>query len=154
MGEGMCLCNHVWPPVPLPHNGKELQVIRMGESRTPQVRKSEELQFTEFICARCGNCCRGEGFVRIFPDEAQRIGEFLGIPLAEFLEEYTREPDLAEDAAAGIRWLVDKPGPLRECVFFEENACRIHPVKPQRCRDFPLKWRTPDAFNYCEGLKS
>ncbi|AXA34862.1 MAG: YkgJ family cysteine cluster protein [Candidatus Hydrogenedentota bacterium] len=126
----------------------------MGGNRTMQMPTGEELQITEFICARCGNCCRGEGFVRVFPNEAQRIAEFLGIPVEQFLREYTRVPDLAEDVAAGVRWLIDKPGPLRECIFLDGNACRIHPVKPQRCRDFPLKWRTPDAFTYCEGLRS
>jgi Fe-S-cluster containining protein len=32
--------------------------------------------------------------------------------------------------------------------------CRIHPVKPERCRTFPLTWRTPDIMDYCVGMQS
>jgi Fe-S-cluster containining protein len=30
----------------------------------------------------------------------------------------------------------------------------IHPVKPLKCRTFPLAWRTPDVCEYCVGMKS
>ncbi len=118
-------------------------------------KQSDQLDYElkEFVCARCGNCCRGEGIVRIHPEEAQRICEFLGLSLDEFIASYTRVPDDPEDAARGVRWLLDKPGPLRECIFLEGNECRIHPVKPERCRTFPLAWRTPDILDYCVGMQ-
>lgn len=108
---------------------------------------------SEFVCARCGNCCRGEGIVRATLAECRTIAAFLQMELDEFLARYTREPEDEEDRRCGVRWFVDKPGPDRECVFLENNLCRIHPVKPQRCRTFPLAWRTPDILEYCVGMQ-
>ncbi|MGC8740784.1 MAG: YkgJ family cysteine cluster protein [Candidatus Sumerlaeaceae bacterium] len=118
---------------------------------TPDRRANYELK--EFVCARCGNCCRGEGIVRVKPDEAMSIAAFLGLSLDEFYAHFTRDPEDPGDAQQGIRWLIDKPGPLRECIFLDGNLCRVHPVKPERCRAFPLAWRTPDILDYCVGMQ-
>lgn len=101
----------------------------------------------------CGNCCRGEGFVRIKADEAPRIAEFLGLSLDEFLRRYTRTPEIKSQARAGDLWFVDKPGLEQDCIFLENNLCTINPVKPQQCIGFPLKWRTSDIMDYCVGMQ-
>lgn len=113
-----------------------------------------EYALTPFVCARCGNCCRGEGFVRVSPEEQRAMAAYLGIGLEEFQRLYTRPPEIAEHAAAGDLWLRDQPGPEQACIFLgPDNSCRVHPVKPQKCKDFPLKWRTPDVMEYCVGLR-
>lgn len=104
----------------------------------------EEYQIEGFVCQRCGNCCRGEGFVRITSAEAQNIAFFLNLSLDEFYQNYTVK---VHDSS----WLRDKPN--KDCIFLENNLCRIHPVKPQQCRDFPLKWRPAEIFNYCRGMQ-
>lgn len=123
-------------------------------SETNAGRDAGAYELKEFVCARCGNCCRGEGIVRVTTAEAQAIAQYLGLTCEEFYERYTRDPEDPHDAEQGTRWLIDKPGPLRECIFLENNLCRIHPVKPERCRTFPLAWRTPDIMDYCVGMQS
>lgn len=110
-------------------------------------------EIEEFRCAMCGNCCRGEGYVRLRPEDVTAMAAHLGLSEEEFCAEYTRPAGIAAHAAAGDIWLKDKPGPEQECIMLENNLCRVHPVKPPACVGFPLKWRTPDVMDYCEGLK-
>jgi Fe-S-cluster containining protein len=113
-----------------------------------------EYEVKAFACAMCGNCCRGEGYVRVTPEDVARIAELLQISVTEFQERYTREPEIAEHMDAGDLWLIDKPGPEMECIFLERNRCWVHAAKPIQCIGFPLKWRTPDVVDYCVGMKS
>jgi Fe-S-cluster containining protein len=108
---------------------------------------------TSFVCAMCGNCCRGEGYVRISPAEVEKIANYLGIGRAEFLREYTRVPEIEEQRLTSDVWLKDQPGPEQACIFLRENRCAIHEVKPIQCIGFPLRWRTPDVLEYCEGMR-
>lgn len=108
---------------------------------------------TEFACAHCGNCCRGDGYVRVTPDDIRRMAGHLNISVQDFIKTYTRIPEIREQADAGDLWLHDKPGPEQECILLENNLCRVHPDKPAQCIGFPLKWRTPDIMDYCEGMK-
>ena len=43
----------------------------------------------QFHCLRCGNCCRWPGAVRVGEAEIDAIAAYLGIPLEQFLTEYT-----------------------------------------------------------------
>ena len=107
----------------------------------------------EFACARCGNCCRGDGYVRCTPDDVTRMAEHLGMDRQDFLDKYAREPEIAAQAEAGDVWLLDKPGPEGECIMLEDNLCQVHLAKPVQCVGFPLKWRTPDIMDYCVGMQ-
>jgi Fe-S-cluster containining protein len=112
-----------------------------------------EYQVQEFACAMCGNCCRGEGYVRVTPQDVDAMAALLGLSVDAFRTQYTREPEIAEHAAVGDLWLTDKPGPEMECVFLKGNRCRVHEAKPVQCIGFPLKWRTPDVMDYCLGMQ-
>jgi uncharacterized protein len=102
-----------------------------------------------FQCLRCGNCCRHPGEVRIEDREAEAIARFLGLTLHDFTARHTRlRPDrrglsLAERADGA-------------CVFLDESqpACRIHPVKPQQCRNFPAGWRYADLERVCAAARA
>src|SRR5687767_3034645 len=111
-----------------------------------------EYQVKPFACAMCGNCCRGEGYVRVTAADVSAMAALLNISEETFRATYTRTPDYPDHAAVGDLWLHDKPGPEQECIFLEGNACRIHDAKPTQCVGFPLKWRTPDIMNYCVGM--
>ncbi len=37
------------------------------------------------------------------------------------------------------------------CIMLTEDGCRIQPVKPQQCRDFPLRWNFPGWEQRCPG---
>lgn len=99
-----------------------------------------------FQCARCGACCRWEGFVRVDDQEIAAIAQYLGLSDDEFIRHHTRlAPDrrglALNDAADGA------------CAFFDaQSGCRINPVKPQQCRDFPTTWSVPPALmERCQG---
>ncbi|MCQ2377721.1 MAG: YkgJ family cysteine cluster protein [Victivallaceae bacterium] len=101
-----------------------------------------------FICRRCGNCCRRSGEVVVSPEEAEKIAAFLGIGAETFFDRYVaissdrRQLILAQDAGT-------------PCRFLEESAggacCRIEPVKPRQCRDFPIHWNEPGWQKECAG---
>jgi len=102
-----------------------------------------------FQCLRCGACCRHPGEVRIEDREAEAIARFLGLAVHDFTARYTRlRPD-----RRGLS-LAERPGGA--CIFLEEPeaACRIQPVKPQQCRDFPAGWRYADLERVCAAARA
>ncbi|MBO4619602.1 MAG: YkgJ family cysteine cluster protein [Victivallales bacterium] len=101
---------------------------------------------SEFHCVGCGACCRWEGIVRINDAEIADISNYLNINELEFIERYTR---LAPDR----RGLVLLDAPDGACCFLTpDNRCRIHPVKPRQCRDFPKTWSVPpELMARCKG---
>ena len=92
--------------------------------------------------------------MRIEEEEIRPISEALEFSAADFLLKYTIGNEWEE------RILVDKSvGGERWCVFLQHDdngnyGCRIQAVKPVQCTNFPYKWRTRDAFDWCEGLLS
>ena len=103
----------------------------------------------KFVCRRCGACCRWPGCVKLADGECGRIAGFLGIPECEFIDEWTRiSPDR--------QCLSLTESPDGSCVFLDTDErgvarCRIEPVKPRQCRDFPEKWNFPDWHKVCPG---
>lgn len=103
----------------------------------------------DFKCARCGACCRWEGYVRVTQQEIDAIAEYLKIPLEEFLREHTR---LTHDRQS-LSLLEKEDGSC--CYYDEENhCCLIQSVKPQQCKDFPYKWNFPGWEELCGGSSS
>lgn len=101
-----------------------------------------------FECLGCGACCRiRDGIVRVGEAETKRIAAFLGMSEESFIE---RETELAPDR----RGLVLRSAPDGACAFLsDDNRCRIHPVKPDRCRTFPFEWMNGDSREVCAGLR-
>lgn len=106
----------------------------------------------EFECHRCGNCCRGEGFVAMTEGEIDRAAAFLGISVSEFLTQFCQQ------TKSGGWELISQGDLLQSCIFlFEEKGlygCRIHGAKPEQCKGFPFEWRPRDAEEYCAGLRA
>ncbi|MPM70287.1 hypothetical protein SDC9_117242 [bioreactor metagenome] len=104
---------------------------------------------SEFKCIRCGNCCRWSGCVVVGAAEADAIAAFLGLPVGEFLARYTAlTPD-----RRGLT-LIEKPD--GSCIFLNEgppSGCRINPVKPRQCGEFPSHWNFPGWENECGGAE-
>lgn len=40
-----------------------------------------------------------------------------------------------------------------ECIFLDGNDCRVNPVKPQQCRNFPNLWNFPGFEDVCRAKK-
>lgn len=95
-------------------------------------------------CDRCTACCRWPGQVKVTEDEIRRIASHLGLLEAEFIQQYLR---LSPDRTRLI--LEDRED--RACVFLEDGNCRIQPVKPQQCRDFPNLWNFPGFETQCQA---
>ena len=107
----------------------------------------------KFVCKRCGFCCKGESTVSLSEKEIQRIAEYLGLLREEFLEKYT-----VKKGEKRIEMKV-KEG---YCIFYDrvKRLCRIHPVKPEKCKEWPLVsalFRDEENFliikESCLGLK-
>jgi Fe-S-cluster containining protein len=98
-----------------------------------------------FDCQRCANCCRWPGDVIIDDAEVDAIARFLGISVREFVHSHTR----LRANRAGLS-LDEKPN--GECIFLDGIDCRIQPVKPRQCREFPNKWRFPGWREKCEAI--
>lgn len=106
-----------------------------------------------FACRRSGNCCaRPGGIVRVDSGEITQLAGHLGIVEAVFRARYV--------AASGDRLLDGFGG---RCVFLEEGpqaACRVHPARPQQCRDWPF-WpelrsdavALREAMRFCPGIQ-
>jgi Fe-S-cluster containining protein len=50
--------------------------------------------------------------------------------------------------------LRSRDNPTKDCIFLQADGCQIHPVKPEQCATFPMKWRNPDSFETCAGLRA
>ncbi|QJA05384.1 YkgJ family cysteine cluster protein [Thermosulfurimonas marina] len=105
-----------------------------------------------FECRRCGYCCQGESTVSLSPQERERIAAFLGLSLEELFQRYL--------VKKGKR--VEMRTVEGHCIFYDpqEGLCRIHPVKPDRCRQWPLHpsiLKDPENFEIirasCPGFR-
>ena len=100
----------------------------------------------EHHCIRCGACCRWEGPVRVSEPEIDAIAAYLQIPVKDFIREHTV---LTSDR----RSLSLLENPDGSCCYYdpEKHLCKIQPVKPKQCRDFPEKWNFPGWEKLCAG---
>ena len=99
-----------------------------------------------FKCQRCGNCCRWEGYVRLTPEEVDKIAAFFELTVPEFIETYTM---LTKDRR-GLSLIENDQG---YCIFLTRaGTCQIQPVKPGQCEQFPNFWNFPGFREKCEAI--
>jgi len=99
----------------------------------------------EYVCQRCGNCCRWPGEVPVSDAEIARIAEFLGMDEEDFITRYT-------DVRLNRTGLTLISRPNHECIFLDGIDCRINPVKPVQCAGFPNQWNFPGWRKSCEAI--
>ena len=102
-----------------------------------------------FVCQRCGECCRWEGYVRLSEKEIEAAAEHLRLGARAFTKKYTR----LTDDRRGLSLVEHEDG---ACVFFSEKTgkCSINPVKPGQCKKFPILWNFPGWENICRWGKN
>ncbi|MBG85945.1 MAG: zinc/iron-chelating domain-containing protein [Verrucomicrobiales bacterium] len=100
---------------------------------------------TFYKCQRCTACCRWPGQVKLTDEEVSQMSSHLELSEHEFIQEYTR-------VRADRRGLSLKDKPNGECILLEESKCRVQPVKPQQCRDFPNLWNFPGFQKDCDAI--
>ena len=82
-----------------------------------------------FYCRQCGDCCAGRGGIHVLPQEVEAMAAHLSVPVAEFRRQFV------EASPTGPRLTVADG----VCIFLlEGNHCRVHPVKPFICRQWPF----------------
>jgi Fe-S-cluster containining protein len=82
-----------------------------------------------FQCRQCGDCCAGRGGIHVQPGEVAAMAALLNLPVEEFQRRFV------EASPRGPR-LTTVDG---VCVFLlEGHLCRVHPVKPAICRQWPF----------------
>jgi len=81
-----------------------------------------------FKCQKCGDCCIGYGGTYVTEKDIINIATYTGTPPENFIKEFCQisggKPVLAQTE--------DK-----YCIFWD-GLCKIHPVKPKMCRDWPF----------------
>ncbi len=83
-----------------------------------------------FQCQQCGDCCSGRGGIFVKPREVEEMAALLSLSVEEFCRLYV------EASAMGPRLAIADNG---FCVFLMEgNLCRVHPVKPFICGQWPF----------------
>ncbi|MFI5354398.1 MAG: YkgJ family cysteine cluster protein [Desulfobaccales bacterium] len=83
-----------------------------------------------FNCQQCGDCCSGVGGIHVRPHEVEAMAALLSISVDDFCVNYV------EASVTGTRLTVADSG---GCVFLQAgNLCRVHPVKPFICRQWPF----------------
>lgn len=97
-----------------------------------------------YECDRCTACCRWPGQVKLTDAEIAAMARFLSMSEEEFIQQYTR----LHTSRTGLA-LEDKPN--GECIFLDGNDCRVNPVKPQQCRNFPNLWNFPGFREICRA---
>jgi len=81
-----------------------------------------------FSCQQCGECCRGERGILVTPAELKALAAYLGLAPEDFAARYLIETALGPQLAT-------RHG---ACIFQEGALCRVHPVKPRICREWPF----------------
>lgn len=104
-----------------------------------------------FDCKMCGHCCQGQGGIVVSEHERLRLASHLNLTDADFTANYTQ--------AQGNK-LVLSCGDDGFCIFFNaQQACTVHPAKPDVCRAWPffrgnivddVSWEL--AQDYCPGI--
>jgi uncharacterized protein len=97
-----------------------------------------------YECDRCTACCRWPGQVRLQDGETAAIAAHLKLTEAEFIDRYTR----LDRHRTGLALTDQADG---SCVFLDGADCRINPVKPQQCREFPNLWNFPGFQEVCQA---
>ena len=88
---------------------------------------SESNDESVFSCHMCGDCCRGYGGTYVSASDIQAIAEYLQEDPKKFKANYCQ--------LSGSRYVLAQSD-NGFCVFWDE-LCRIHPVKPRMCRNWP-----------------
>jgi len=81
-----------------------------------------------FSCCQCGECCRGEKGILVTPAELEAMAGHLGLSADEFTSRFLVATPLGPQLAT-------RSG---TCIMQAGSLCRVHPVKPRICRQWPF----------------
>lgn len=89
----------------------------------------------DFVCKKCGMCCKNNGIVIIYPEDAIKISKYLKISPIHFFIKYCKQYFIKKGNKQ-LKIYYMNVG--ERCVFLDENnLCRINCVKPLQCKYGP-----------------
>jgi len=81
-----------------------------------------------FACQKCGDCCCGYGGTYVSEADIRAIADYIHEDPERFKSRYCQ--------LSGSRYVLAQSD-NGYCLFWDE-LCRIHPVKPRMCRNWPF----------------
>ncbi len=94
-------------------------------------------------CFSCAKCCKRYR-ITILPEEAEKISAFLNIPKEKFLEKFCEIKEINKIPFYVLRKIHN------QCIFLDNNKCKIYPVRPYQCKIFP---NLGSKFPFCKIQK-
>lgn len=106
------------------------------ESKESDVFLRDAAADVVFQCARCGQCCQGEGYTIVDDQDINRIADGMGLTPEKIREAFTVSD---HESRPGIR-IIKMIGPDNLCAFYdaESKCCTIYESRPAICRLHPM----------------
>jgi len=109
---------------------------RAGENVTEKTCRLAQKDGFPFVCAGCGDCCRGRRDLVLSGYDLYRIARRVSLPPHVAANAFCRAY-LAPQTCLPALCLT--PDPVTgNCRFLEGGACLIHPARPLACALYPL----------------
>ncbi len=137
---------------------KQKELSRLKKALTEALlidenKLADEIKATGFKCRRCSQCCKaeyGDNTVAVFPFEIEKICEIHGLKRKEII---LPAPSKNVDSQGNIHtfeWVLRKKG---NCVFLEEDLCKIYGCRPYICKTYPFYLLDGKLMvSECEGI--
>ena len=101
-------------------------------------------------CKRCISACSNKpGW--FLPGEVEKTAKFLDMTTQDFFDKYLAVDWFRDTFVLAPAIIESKPGgmyplnPHGQCIFFKNNRCSIHAVKPFECRNYNHNKRTEES---------
>lgn len=91
-----------------------------------------------FGCNKCAECCRaefGDNTVIVFPSEISCICKKTGLSRDDFVIPTPSQDRDPEGNIHTFEWILIKNS---DCIFLENNLCKIYGCRPHICRTYPF----------------
>lgn len=100
-------------------------------------RIQETVRRAGFTCRLCGACCSGpDNEVMVSPQEIDVLVSATGRPASGIAEPYPEW--LQQDGGTFTFGWVLRRGKDGNCIFLEDNRCRVYESRPHICRTYPF----------------
>ena len=100
-------------------------------------RVKQQVLEAGFSCLLCGVCCSGpDNEVMVSPPEIEMLAEATGMSCDEIAEPY---PEWMQQGGCTFTfgWVLRR-GEDGNCIFLENNRCRVYQNRPHICRTYPF----------------